>query len=587
MAFAGKNRYEETKSNKISRELNEDINDFLKSFSTIIKTDSIKNDIRKTAENENKDIEDALKKKEELINKSGISAESEIKSKSAEYLEKIKKAEALRSSIDGYNEQIKSEKDVLKIVDLATKIKTATKDLDTLKPEEEDAKKCLELFDKIDKINKQLGHLKPNHDFLVSLIDDPFTALRTLILSGVDSTAKELKFEFGTIRTEDEALRLIANNKRFNSAISLSDGFAEFLDAMSKDQDLARIQGKKMNAELATTYRERVRGRVGPYLGRKSSADISEKRISNMEDIVNDIINNPEVLKAVGEAYLTVSIFGDLNRKARSMVKSGKIKTELEPNLKTLKEYLASFDYNVDIIKSKISPKLTAESPNDSNDETAKTNVTGERVKKRSSSTKTTYYGWNSKASMNIWLNELDNYLHANPKQKDIIKEEYEKYSTEIKNRTLTMEHALQLYTAVISAKTEVLKGERGGETHFNHATKHLISMFNSEPDLDKRKEIADMLYRVDLAYTASISSWRQGERESNKNLITLFELTNSIVQLMYPDANTQPEYERVRKELQKISEIHANQMYKLLRGRTLQIPTNTSNITDLIRKPK
>ncbi|MGC8538061.1 MAG: hypothetical protein ACP5MZ_03735, partial [Candidatus Micrarchaeia archaeon] len=47
-------------------------------------------------------------------------------------------------------------------------------------------------------------------------------------------------------------------------------------------------------------------------------------------------------------------------------------------------------------------------------------------------------------------------------------------------------------------------------------------------------------------------------------------------------------ELDKLRKELQKISEDHAKRMYNLLKGRALQMPTQAqaNNIASLLRTP-
>ena len=623
MAFAGKNRYEETKEEKISKELNEDINNFLKSFASMVGTSAIKENINRMAGSKKANIEEYSKKLEGMLKDAGIANESEIQAKAAEYQEKINKAEALRNSIDKDTKELKEEaaklmsiaeesnaknkqannasitaeeKNALgkrllelekelnntqdKINSLSSKLSSSRKELDVIKLEEGDAKMHLEQFEEIKGIREQLDSEISEHKVLTSLSNSPVNALKNLILEGIDASAEELRGELKGITTEDGALNLIKNNKRFNDALALSRDFGRFLAAIGEDENLARKQGKKMEAELATTNWERLKGRVGPHIGRKSSADVSEKRISNMNWLIDDMARNPEILRAVGQAYMTISVLSDLNRNARKKAEEDKLKKELEPDLNTVKEYLSKFTSNVREIKREIGAESTAATKED------KKQPKTHSSKNATTATEGAYYGWESKTAMNIWLNELDNYLNVNTRQKAIVESEYKKYEDEIKHHKLTMEHALQLYTAVISAKAEVLKSDKNGETHFNHATKHLVDKFNNEKDIEKKKELADMIYRMDLAYTASISKWEPSERATHDEVITIFNQLNSALQLLYPDANTQPEYEKLRKELQKISEQHAAYMYRLLKGRALQIPTNTTGIATLLRTP-
>ena len=67
MAFAGKNRYEETKEEKISKELNEDINNFLKSFASMVGTSAIKENINRMAGSKKANIEEYSKKLEGML----------------------------------------------------------------------------------------------------------------------------------------------------------------------------------------------------------------------------------------------------------------------------------------------------------------------------------------------------------------------------------------------------------------------------------------------------------------------------------------------------------------------------------------
>ena len=623
MVFAGKNRSEETKGGEISKELNENINNFIKSFSSMVGTNAIKESLNKMSNSKKAYAEECSKSIEEKLKAAGFANEAEAQSKEPEYQAIIDKAEALRGSINENTKEFKAatiklmdifedsvakkkqandasttaeEKKALdkkiseldkeldkaqdKVTDLSSSIRSSRKALEAMKPEEEDAKIHLEQAEDIKSTRKQSDNALSECKMLTSLANHPTTAIRGLILEGIDAAAKELKGELKGITTEEAALNLIRNNKRFNDALALSQDFSKFLAAMGEDANLARKQGKKMEAELAITYWERFKGRVGPHIGRKSSADMSEKRISNVNELLDDMARNPEILRAVGKAYSTISVLGDLNVNARKKANASQLAKELEPNLNAVKEYLLNFAPSVREMKKEIGAESTTAAKG------GKKQPEAQSSNNATTATGGTYYGWDSKPKMNVWIAELKHYLAANTKQKAIVDAEYKKYEGEINDHKLTMEHALQLYTAVILAKAEVLKEDRNEETHFNHATKHLVDLFNKETDVEKKKELADMIYRVDLAYTASISEWEQSERTTHNEIITVFNQLNSMLQSLYPNANTQPEDEKLRKELQKISEEHAAYMYRLLKGRTLQMPTKTTNIADLLITP-
>ena len=634
MAFAGKNRSEETKGGDISKELNNNINSFVETISSMVETSTIKDNIKKKASSKNAEIKGYKENLDNKMKEAGISDYDEdgIKAKTAEYQAKLDKVQKLDSSMHAsINEKTKELKDLAlnldamqkeeeskakqsqdtsitgaqkneldkALAELRKKISEASdmmaktsaemaaarKELDAVKSEEEDAKKHLALFKEIGDIKAAIEDAQDEYKMLNALVKNPTAALNNQIYTGINLGKDALKDELKGIKTEADALKFLRDNDRFNKAVVLSENFDKFLAALNEAQELAEKQGKKMEAEFAKTAWERLKGRVGPHIGRKSSSDISEKRVSGINELMEEIASSPNVLQDVGRAYLLVSVLGKLNSSVREKASSDKLKKEMEPTLNTIKDYLLNYDFNTREITEKIGPAQKSSKGEEKKQSTGSSSKNGTTTTKSTTTAKEgTYYGWDSKPKMNVWIDELDHYLAANPKQKAIVDAEYKKYEKEIKNQTLTMEHALQLYTAVILAKAEVLKKDRNEETHFNHATKHLVDLFNKETDIEKKKELADMIYRVDLAYTAGISKWESKDLATHKEVITVFDQLNSMIQSLYPDANTQPEYEKLRKELQKITEDHAAYMYRLLKGRAMQIPTNTSSIADMLR---
>jgi len=607
VGFKGAKRSKETEDEKISKSLKEDTNSFVKTISSIVEGSStIKNSLEEKIRGKEAEIEKRRDHLSDLMNEAGISNLGDIDNKKTEYQKKLEldkkqneELEAKKQELQNDSNEKQKEKDTKEkqkqdpnitevqkneldkelknlkkeISSLESKIKKTQSKIDAKLKEVEDAEKHLKLFEEIETTNKVMKATEEEYKRLAEFVKDPATALLKMVYTGIDSGKTELITELTNIKTEEEALKFLKNNDRFNDAVNLSNSFRELLKDMNKAQKLAEKQGKKMTAEFATTYWERIKGRIGPHIGRAESSDISQKRATTINDIIDEIFSNPEVMENVGRAYLIVSVLGELNRNARNSAEVGKPKNEVEPVLNMLKKYISNYDFNTQKIKDEIGAKVPSESSKD-NGQSAPTTTEGP------------YYGWKSKSAMNEWLNDLDHYLKVNPKQKELVESEYKKYEEEITSRKLTMEHALQLYTAVISAKAEVLKSERNEETHFNHATKHLVNMFNKETDIEKKKELADMIYRVDLAYTASISRWETSELRSNDELITMFSQTNIHLRSLYPDANAQPEYEELRKELQKLAEHHARSMYNLLKGKALQEPTETSGMGSLLRTP-
>jgi len=607
MKFAGKDRSVETKYKKISEDLKKDTNSFVETIPSIVEgSTTIKNNLEERIKGKEAEIGKHRDHLSDLMKEAGISNLGDIEDKKTEYKKKLelyeaqnKKLEATKQKLqkdldEKHKEEVEKEKQKQdpniteaqkneldkelknlkkEISSLESKIKKTQSKIDAKLKEVEDADKHLKLFDEIETANKVMKATEEEYKRLAEFAKDPATALLSMVYTGIDLGKKELITELTNIKTEEEAVKFLKNNDSFNDAVNLSNSFHEFLEDMNKAQKLAEKQGKKMTAEFATTYWERIKGRIGPHIGRAESSDISQKRVSTINSIIDEISSNPEVLQDVGRAYLLVSTLGKLNRNARERAEGGKLKNEVEPVLKTVKEYISNYDFNTQKIKDEIGAKVSSGSSKE-NRQSAPTTTEG------------TYYGWKSKAAMNEWLNDLDHYLKVNPKQKELVESEYKKYEEEIMSRKLTMDHALQLYTAVISAKAEVLKSERNEETHFNHATKHLVNMFNKESDPKKRKELADMIYRVDLAYTASISRWETSELTSNDELINMFSKTNRYLMSLYPDANAQPDYEELREELKKLAERHARSMYNLLKGKTLQEPTETSGMGSLLRNP-
>ncbi|MGC8538073.1 MAG: hypothetical protein ACP5MZ_03795, partial [Candidatus Micrarchaeia archaeon] len=573
MAFAGKNRAEETKGGEISKELNKNINSFVGTVSSMLEVSTIKDNLKKEVDDKNAKIKEHKDDLENKMKDAGISDYKEIEKKTEEYNAKLENIKKLRELVEEKTKEFKDvtndldnkqkeedskrkqsedtsitaaqrdelnkdlaelNKSISELLDENEKknaeLKAARNELDKAKPEEEDANKHLDLFKEITSIRESISKESSELKVLSSLAKNPNAALNKLINDGINLGEETLKDELKNIKTEAEAVKFLKDNDRFNKAVILSENFDNFLKAVNEAQELAEKQGKKMEAEFAQTAWERLKGRVGPHIGRKSSSDISQKRVSGINEIIDDIASNPEVLQDVGRAYLLISVLGKLNSNVREKASSDKLKKDLEPTLNTIKEYLSNYNSNTREIKEKIGA-----APKSSKSEAKEQASTSSSSKNATESTEGTYYGWKSKSAMNVWLNELDHYLTVNPKQKAIVESEYKKYEAEIKSKKLTMEHALQLYTSVISAKADILKEDRNEETHFNHATKHLVGMFNKETDMEKKKELADMIYRIDLAYTASISKWESSERNVHNEVIKTFEQLNTLLQSMYP----------------------------------------------------
>ena len=78
-----------------------------------------------------------------------------------------------------------------------------------------------------------------------------------------------------------------------------------------------------------------------------------------MNELIDDMARNPEILRAVGKAYSTISVLGDLNVNARKKANATQLAKELEPNLNAVKEYLLNFAPSVREMKKEIGAEST------------------------------------------------------------------------------------------------------------------------------------------------------------------------------------------------------------------------------------